>query len=186
MVALVGAIFVLSGSLGDSGPLAPSQARGGAGAGVLGSQPGQVGAPGQPGQPGHTGTTGPGQPLATVVAAPPPGTTVAPTAGSPDSPDPSPSASNSADQSGQSIDKTFNTAGGVVVAGCTKDSNRAVIRDASAADADGYMIRRRKDGPAPTVGVVFKSATSTVRVLITCQNGVPTLRQDSVDAVPTV
>jgi serine/threonine protein kinase len=180
VAALVGTIFVLSGSLGDSGPLAPTKAQG---AGVIGSpgaqgQPGAPGSPGKDGQNGHNGATGPGQspdgavPLAGTTA---PG--AGPTTGGST---PTPTATGP-DESGASVDATFSSAGGVVVVRCKK-SGKAMILDAQ--PAEGYTILRRKDGPALKVGVVFKSDTSVSRIQVTCQNGVPVDTQDAVDATP--
>ncbi len=91
---------------------------------------------------------------------------------------PTPTASDGG-ESGASVDKTFNTPGGVVVAQCKK-SGKAMILDAQ--PADGYTTVREKDGPALRVGVVFKSDTSVVRIQVTCQNGVPVDTQDGVDS----
>jgi serine/threonine-protein kinase len=180
VAALVATIFALSGTLGDSGPLAPSRAQG---AGAIGSpgvpgQPGVPGSPGKDGSDGHDGANGPGQspvagavPLADTTTGPAAGPT---SAGS----NPTPTASEP-DQSGASVDRTFSTPGGVVVVRC-RQSGKALILDAQ--PAEGYTIMREKKGPALRVGVVFKSDTSIARIQITCQNGEPVATQDAVDA----
>jgi serine/threonine-protein kinase len=182
VAALVGTIFVLSSTLGDSGPLAPSQAQGAGAIGLPGA-PGQPGSPGSPGKDGKDGQNGangstpsPANGGVVVVVDGTSGPTGGPTQGS----TPTPSASTP-DETGASVDKTFNTPGGVVVVRCKK-SGKALILDAQ--PAEGYTIKRERVGPALKVAVVFKSDTSIARIQITCQNGVPVDTQDGVDAVP--
>src|SRR5690349_3937452 len=187
-VALLGVIFVLSGSLGDSGPLAPSRVDG-AGVGSSGApgQPGATGSPGKNGKDGRNGANGQGgaaDPTAGAVAAPgnPAGPAGGPTGGATQgTPNPGPSVSDTPDESGAAVDKTFNTAGGVVVVRC-RMSGKAAILDAQPNTDGNYAIIRRKDGPALRVGVVFKNDRSTVRIQVTCVNGEPTATVDSIDA----
>jgi serine/threonine-protein kinase len=127
----------------------------------------------QPGAQAPTSSTTPGTPGSRQTPgnsgnpAPPPGT-LPPSAGSPRAPIPTSTAP--APKPTQPQPRTFTSAGGTVEAVCTADG---LARLLSWAPVKPYKVERVDAGPATSATAVFRHGNSTVQMIITCADGVP-------------